>query len=184
MKKFVTSVLFSAAFLLSAVEMNAQAQSKPAATSRYTDRVGENPTADADIQVVTNYLNFLIAGDTDKAKMLAADTYKSYGPAAADSATRDETMTVWQRNAKTQSNRKMHLEGQTTFRVKTGRLQGNWVSTWAEYTFTQNGKTVKVPFQYIAHITKGKIDFDRSYSDQLSPSQALGYKLTPPETTK
>lgn len=146
--------------------------------------MGENPTADADIQVVTDYLNYLLAGNTDKAKMLAADTYRSYGPAAADSADRDKTMAMWQQRYKTQLNRKLRFDGQTTFRVKAGRLQGNWVSTWGEYIFTQSGKTIRAPFQHVAHVTKGKIDIDRTYVDNLSISEALGYKLTPPEPTK
>ena len=173
-------MLFFAAFLVSGVEMTAHAQAKPTPQPRYKDIVGENPTADADIQVVTDYLNYLAAGNTDKAKMLATDTYKGYGPAAADSATREQIMAVWQQRYKTQMNRKLRLEGQTAFRVKTGRLQGNWVSTWGEYTFTQNGKTIKAPFQHVAHVTKGKIDVDRTYVDNLSISEALGYKLTPP----
>jgi len=184
MKKTITSTLILAALLVSGAGTTAQAQTKPAPQHRYKDAVGENPTADADIQVVTNYLNYLAAGNTDKAQMLATDTYKGYGPAAADSTTREQVMSVWQQRYKTQMNRKLRFEGQTAFRVKTGRLQGNWVSTWGEYTFTQSGKTIKAPFQHVAHVTKGKIDVDRTYVDNLSISQALGYKLTPPEPAK
>ena len=184
MKKTITPILFLATFLVSGVEMMAHAQAKPVPQSRYKEYVGESPTADADIQVVTDYLNYLAAGNTDKAKMLATDTYRGYGPAATDSATREQVMGVWQQRYKTQMNRKLRLEGQTAFRVKTGRLQGNWVSTWGEYTFTQSGKTIKAPFQHVAHVTKGKIDLDRTYVDNLSISQALGYKLTPPEPAK
>ncbi|WP_158010794.1 nuclear transport factor 2 family protein [Hymenobacter lapidarius] len=150
---------------------------------RYKDVVGENPTADADIQVVTNYLNQLAAGNLDKAKMLLTDTYRGYGPAATDSATRDKVMAQWEQRYKTQLNRKVRFEGQTAFQVKTGRLRGNWVSTWGEYTFTDAGKTLKAPFQHIAHVTKGKIDVDRTYVDNLSLTLALGYKLTPPAAT-
>ncbi|MFD2719167.1 hypothetical protein ACFST9_10600 [Hymenobacter monticola] len=67
--------------------------------------------------------------------------------------------------------------------MKSGRLMGNWVATWGEYTFTQDGKTLRAPFQMTAHVTKGKIDLDRFYFDNLSLTQALGYKLTPPATT-
>ena len=163
--------------------MTAHAQAKPTPQLRYKDTVGENPTADADIQVVTDYLNYLAAGNTDKAKMLLTDTYRGYGPAATDSVTRDKVMAEWQQRYKTQMNRKVRYEGQTAFQVKTGRLRGNWVSTWGEYTFTDAGKTLKAPFQHIAHVTKGKIDLDRTYVDNLSLTLALGYKLTPPSAT-
>ena len=179
MKKTISSKLFAAALLVAA-NLTAQAQTKPAAPARYADLVADNPTADADIQTVGKYLNLLTAGNTEQAKLLLADTYRSYGPAAADSATRDQTMASWQQRYKMQLDRKMRLEGQTTFRVKAGRRVGNWVATWGEYTFTQNGKTLRAPFQYMAHVTKGKIDVDRTYVDNLSLTEALGYKLTPP----
>lgn len=164
---------------VSAANLTAQAQTKPAAPARYTDLIGDNPTTEADIQTVTDYLNFLIAGNTDKARLLLADTYRGYGPAATDSATRDQEMALWQQRYKMQLNRKLRLEGQTAFRVKSGRLQGNWVATWGVYTYTQGGKTIQAPCQLTAHVTKGKIDLDRVYFDNLSIAQALGYKLTP-----
>ena len=184
MKRTITSTLFLAALLISGVELTAHAQVKPGSTSRYKDVVGENLTADADIQVVAAYLDYiLVAGKTDKAKTLLADTYRGYGPAATDSTTRDKVMAQWEQRYKTQLNRKVRYEGQTAFQVKTGRNRGNWVATWGEYSFTQAGKIINAPFHYIAHMTKGKIDVDRTYVDNLAPSLALGYKLTPPATT-
>ena len=180
MKKHLTSTLLFAAMLVSAANLTAQAQTKPAAPARYADLVGDNPTAEADIQVVTNYLNALVAGNTDQARVLMADTYRGYGPGAADSVTRDQAMAGWQQRFKTQLARKTRLEGQTTFRVKAGRRRGTWVATWGDYLYTQNGKAMRAPFQYMAHVTKGKIDVDRTYVDNLSLYQALGYKLTPP----
>ena len=183
MKRTITPTLFFAASLVAAANLTAHAQAKPAPQPRYTDLVGDNPTTAADLQTVGKYLNLLTAGNTEQAKLLLADTYRGYGPAAADSVTRDQVMTGWQQRYKTQADRKMRLEGQTTFRVKSGRLLGNWVATWGEYSFTQNGKTIRAPFQYTAHVTTGKIDLDRTYVDNLSILQALGYKLTPPAAT-
>ena len=57
MKRTITSTLFLAALLIFGVEQTAHAQAKPASAPRYKDAVGENPTADADIQVVAAYLN-------------------------------------------------------------------------------------------------------------------------------
>ena len=183
MKKTITPTLLVAALLVAAANLTAQAQTKPAPQPRYTDLVADNPTADADLQTVGSYLSLITAGNTEKARMLLADTYRGYGPGAADSVTREQVVTNWQQRYKTQADRKMRLEGQTTFRVKSGRRLGNWVATWGEYSFTQNGKTIRAPFQYMAHVTKGKIDMDRTYVDNLSIMQAQGYKLTPPEAT-
>ena len=181
MKKTITPTLLVAALLVAAANLTAHAQTKPAPQPRYTDLVGDNPTTEADLQTVGSYLSLITAGNTEKARMLLADTYRGYGPGAADSVTREQVVTNWQQRYKTQADRKMRLEGQTTFRVKSGRRLGNWVATWGEYSFTQNGKTIRAPFQYMAHVTKGKIDMDRTYVDNLSIVQAQGYKLTPPE---
>lgn len=184
MKQPITATLFSAALLGAAAHLPAQAQTKPAPQPRYAQQVSDNPTAEADIQTVGTYMNLLVAGNTDKASQLVADTYRGYGPGVADSVNRDQTIAGWQQNYKTQLNRKLRLEGQTTFRVKTGPLQGNWVASWGQYSFTQNGKTIRLPIQYTAHLTKGKIDLDRIYYDNLSVVRALGYKVTPPEAAK
>ena len=178
MKKHLTPTLFCAALLVSATTRTAQAQVPTLPPQRTL--IGDNPTADADIQTVHSYLNALLAGDTDKAKLLLADTYRGYGPGAADSTTRDQEMAKWQQAAKRQLNPKVALWGQTSFLVKVGPLRGTWVATWGTYTCTQAGKTIQVPFNVMDHITKGKIDMERSFSDDLAPLLALGYKLTPP----
>ena len=175
------------AFLLTVITTTAQAQSKTTAQPRYKDVVGDNPSAEADMKVVSDWVRSLTAGltagDLDKAKMLMADNYKGYGPSPNDSSTTEQTISAWQQNYKTTSNRKVSFVTQT-FRVKTGDLKGNWVSLWGDYSFTQNGKDVKFPFQYTARVTNGKIDTDRIYYDRMYMLQTLGYKVTPPETNK
>ena len=51
MKNMITPTLLFAALLFAAVELPVQAQTKAPVPPRYKDVVGENPTADADIQV-------------------------------------------------------------------------------------------------------------------------------------
>lgn len=183
MKKTIKLTLLFAAILLSVMATTAQAQSKSAAQPRYKDVVGENPTAEADMKVVSDYVRSLTSGDLVKAKTLMADNYRGYGPSPTDSSTSEKTISGWEENYKRQSNRKVGFITQT-FRVKTGDLKGNWVSMWGDYGCTQNGKDLKFPFQYTARVTKGKIDMDRIYYDQLYILQTLGYKITPPESNK
>jgi hypothetical protein len=140
MKKTIQLTLLFAAFLLTVFSTTAQAQSKPAAQPRYKDVVGENPNAEADMKVVSDYLRGLASGDIDKAKTLMTDNYRGYGPSPTDSSTSEQTITGWQQNYKTQSNRKVNFITQT-FRVKSGDLKGNWVSMWGDYSLHKTGKT-------------------------------------------
>lgn len=179
MKNISTPILGFAVLSLVGAATSAQAQTKPAPQLRYQDAVEANPTADADIKVVSEYVNTLVGGNADKAKMLLAGNYKGYGPSAVDSSTTEQLLSTWKRNYATQSNRKFSFVA-VTFRVKSGSLKGNWVSLWGNYNFTQNGKNATFPVNYTAHVSNGKIDQDRIYYDNLYVSQALGYKLVPP----
>jgi len=183
MKKTIQLSLIFAALLLTVLATTTQAQSTPSSNPRYKDVVVENPNAEADMKLVSDYVNSLVSGDTVKAKTLMASSYKGYGPSVADSANREQTISGWQQNYKKQSNRKVGFVTQT-FRVKSGDLQGDWVSVWGDYSFTENGKDIKFPFQYTARVTKRKIDTDRIYYDRLYIFQALGFKVTPPESNK
>ena len=118
----------------------AQAQN----TSRYKDVVVDNPTAEADMKVVGDFVNALVSGDQDKAKSLAAPTYIGRGPSRLDSANIEKAMANWTENYKTQSNCKVTFVTKT-FKVLSGNLKGNWVSMWGDYTFTQAGKTITFP---------------------------------------
>jgi ketosteroid isomerase-like protein len=182
MKNFIKLGLLFAALVLSLFVNRVQAQSQ-AAQPRYKDVVVENPNAEADMKVVSDFVNAVTAGEIDKAKGLLAQNYKGYGPAPTDSTNVDMTVKMWNENYKTQSNRKVSFVTQT-FKVLSGDLAGNWVSLWGDYSFTTDGKNVKFPLQYTARVTNGKIDADRIYYDRLYIVQALGYKLTPPDGTK
>ncbi|GAB2569157.1 hypothetical protein [Spirosoma areae] len=171
----VASLLFVSAL--------AQAQNTPANPPRYKDVVVDNPTAEADMNVVGGFVNALVSGDVDKAKSLVSATYMGHGPAATDSSTTEQTITRWQQTYKTQMNRKVSFVTQT-FRVAAGNLKGNWVSLWGDYTFTEAGKAISFPFQYTARVADGTIMSDRIYYDRSSILTQLGFTITPPEVAK
>jgi ketosteroid isomerase-like protein len=158
----------------------AQAQNNP---PRYKDLVVDNPTAEADMKVVGDFVNALVSGDQDKAKSLAAPTYIGRGPSRLDSANIGKELASWQANYKTQSDRKVAFVTQT-FKVLSGNLKGNWVSLWGDYTFTQAGKTITFPFQYTASVADGKVTSARIYYDNMAIVTQLGFKVTPPEVPK
>ena len=179
MKKTIKTGILMAALILAACVPSAKAQTSSSAPS-YSDMVGQNPDAEADIKVVSDYLNTLIiAGDVDKATSMLTSNFMGYGPGPEDSADLQKTIDTWKQNVTTQQNRKVGFV-QETFNVKSGEQAGHWVSVWGSYSCTQNGKDLKFPFQYTAHVTNGKIDKDLVYYDQLYIVKALGYTVTPP----
>jgi ketosteroid isomerase-like protein len=182
-KKTTTSCLFLATLFLMLSTVVVHAQSGPSAQPRYKDMVGENPSAEADIKTASDYINALQAGDLAKMKSLLADNYKGYGPGPLDSANAEQELKNWGEGFKTQLDRKVNFIAET-FRVMSGDLKGNWVSIWGDYSFTQNGKTAKFPFQSTMHVTNGKIDSGRTYYDRLYIMQTMGYVLTPPAGSK
>jgi len=175
-KSFTTGILIAALV----VAVNISPLSAQTSTPRYTDMVEDNPSADGDIKIVSDYLNtLLVDGNVDQATSLLAPGFMDYGPGPEDSADLQKTIDTWKQNATIQQNRKVNFVA-TTFNVKDGGNAGHWVSTWGTYSWTQNGKDLKLPFQYTAHLTGGKIDKDIVYYDPLYIMQKLGYTVTPP----
>ena len=156
---------------------------KVTAQQTYKELIGDNPTAEADMKVVGDFVKSLTSGDLNKAKALAAPNYIGRGPSQLDSASIEKSLATWEANYKVQSNRNVTFVTQT-FRVLSGSLEGNWVSLWGNYTFTQAGKTITFPFQYTAKVVGGKILSDRIYYDRQYILTELGYKTSPPVTTR
>jgi len=177
MKTVTTGFLFATLMAFSITAAKAQSASQDV---KYSEMVGENPNAEADIKTVSDYLNtLLVAGDVDKATAMLSANYMGYGPGPDDSVNLQTTTDDWKQNITRQQNRKVNFVAET-FNVKSGDLSGHWVSTWGTYSFTQDGKDIKFPFQYTAHVTNGKIDQDRVYYDQMYILKTLGYTITPP----
>jgi len=178
MKKSILTGLFLSVFLV-VISFTAEAQAKPVAKQTYKDFVGANPNWEADLKTVGDYVNALAANDLDKAKSLLAENYKGFGPSPKDSATREQHIERWKEQAKSQLNAKTTFVSET-FRVLQGEQMGDWVSVWGDWSFTQNNIIVKFPYQFTAHISKGKIDRGIVYYDRAYIMETLGYKITPP----
>lgn len=143
-----------------------------------------NPNAQRDIQLVIDYVNAVtVTGDQEKARALVSPSYMAHGPGGADSATIEQTLKNYQQGQKFQINRKNEFSAQS-FRIPSGAMQGDWVSLWGYYTYTDThtpaGQTVSFPYQYTAKVDKGKIVRDRLYFDELSVLKQFGFKLIPP----
>lgn len=179
MKQPTTKGFSLAILILSIGFVSAKAQPTTTKTPVYKDFVGENPNADADIKLVSDYVHNLVAGEVDKATSMLASNYKGYGPGPGDSSTVQTVNAGWKQSDSLQLNRKDDFVT-ATFNVKSGDLAGHWVEMWGTYSFTENGKDVKFPYQYSAHLKDGKIDRDYLYYDRLYILTTLGYTLTPP----
>ncbi|MEO9022149.1 MAG: hypothetical protein ABI237_07285 [Ginsengibacter sp.] len=140
MKKTIKRSMLLASLLLTVFTTTIQAQSQKASKPHYKDMVMENPNAEADIQVVSDFVNSLVSGNIATAKAKLAKNYMGYGPSSADSATGDQTIKTWEQDYKTQSNRKVDFVAES-FRVKSGALKGNCVSLWGDSVLHKMVKT-------------------------------------------
>lgn len=178
MKRAITIGFLLATLMVAICVTSAKAQST-STQIHYSDMVGDNTDAEADIKLVSDYVNTIVAGDVNKATSMLAGNFMGYGPGPDDSANLQQTTDSWKKNYTMQQNRKADFVAET-FNVKSGDNAGHWVSTWGTYSFTQNGKSIKFPYQYTAHVKNGKIDKDVIYFDQLYILKTLGYTVTPP----
>jgi hypothetical protein len=177
--KTVSSAIVMATLMMGFCINSAKSQST-SQDMKYTDMIGDNPNAESDIKTVSEYINTLVvAGEVDKAMSMLSSNYLGYGPGPNDSSNLEQTIAIWKQNISQTKNRKVDFVAET-FNVTSGNLSGHWVSTWGTYSFTQDDKDIKFPFQYTAHVSNGKIDQDRIYYDQLYIIKALGYTVTPP----
>lgn len=178
MKNASTIGLLCAGLLLSGF-VPASAQNAPTKTPSYKESILDNPNAEADLAVVESFVKNLVSGDLEKAKALLTTDYKGVGPSPEDKFDADTVIAKWKESNKSEKDRKVEFVTQT-FRVASGNLKGDWVSMWGDYTFTTDGITVKVPYQYTALVRNGKIATDIVYYDRLYVMQQLGHTLTPP----
>ena len=142
---------------------------------KYKDVVVENPEAEADMKVVSDYVKALVNNKMMEAEKLLSEKYMGYGPAVNDSISKQQTIATWKEAHKMRTNEKVGFVTQT-FRVLQGELAGDWVSHWGTYSFTQNGKNIELPYQLTALVTDGKIVRSTIYFDNLAVIEALGYQ--------
>ena len=148
-------------------------------TPSYKDVVTQNPNAEADIKILSDYTNALVNNKMDVAANQLSEKYMGYGPAANDSINKKDGLDSWKKAHLVRTNQKVSFLSES-FTVLQGELKGNWVSQWGTYNFTEGGNDISLPYQVTARVTAGKIDTSRIYFDNLAVLVALGYTITPP----
>ncbi|PHX82961.1 MAG: hypothetical protein CK539_02125 [Flavobacteriales bacterium] len=185
MKKVNGSILFLAALLITIFGTSGCDQTTTNVLDtetvkdtvlKYKDFIGENPNAEADMKVVSDFVNACVNEDTIKAKSLLDANYLGFGPSINDSATALEEINAWKENYKIHSARKVSFITQT-YRVLVGDRKGDWVSLMGDYSCTLNEKKMKMPFQLTARLLNGKIVGAITYWDKKYLSETLGYNL-------
>ena len=185
MKKVNGSILFFAALLITIFGTSGCDQTTTNVLDtetvkdtvlKYKDFIGENPNAEADMKVVSDFVNACVNEDTIKAKSLLDANYLGFGPSINDSATALEEINAWKENYKIHSARKVSFITQT-YRVLVGDRKGDWVSLMGDYSCTLNEKKMKMPFQLTARLLDGKIVGAITYWDKKYLSETLGYNL-------
>jgi len=185
MKKVNGSILFFAALLITIFGSSGCDQTTTNVVDtetvkdtvlKYKDFIGENPNAEADMKVVSDFVNACVNEDTIKAKSLLDANYLGFGPSINDSATALEEINAWKENYKIHSARKVSFITQT-YRVLVGDRKGDWVSLMGDYSCTLNEKKMKMPFQLTARLLNGKIVGAITYWDKKYLSETLGYNL-------
>lgn len=185
MKKVTGSILFFAALLITIFGTSGCDQTTTNVLDtetvkdtvlKYKDFIGENPNAEADMKVVSDFVNACVNEDTIKAKSLLDANYLGFGPSINDSATALEEINAWKENYKIHSARKVSFITQT-YRVLVGDRKGDWVSLMGDYSCTLNEKKMKMPFQLTARLLDGKIVGAITYWDKKYLSETLGYNL-------
>jgi hypothetical protein len=185
MKKVNGSILFFAALLITIFGTSGCDQTTTNVVDtetvkdtvlKYKDFIGENPNAEADMKVVSDFVNACVNEDTIKAKSLLDANYLGFGPSINDSATALEEINAWKENYKIHSARKVSFITQT-YRVLVGDRKGDWVSLMGDYSCTLNEKKMKMPFQLTARLLDGKIVGAITYWDKKYLSETLGYNL-------
>lgn len=136
-----------------------------------------NPTAVEDIKVVADYIDALMSNKMNVATTLIADGYTGLGPANGKTQTKAEVIANWTASNKVRTNQKNDYVI-NSFRVKGGDLEGDWVSVWGTYFFTENGVDIVLPYQYTGEVKNGQIQRSIIYFDNLAVAQKMGYELT------
>jgi len=144
----------------------------------YKEIVVENTTAEEDLKVVSDYLDAITDNKMSVASNLLADSFIGTGPSYQETQTKAEVIESWEEYHKVRTNQKNDYLRQT-FRVIDGDQKGDWVSIWGMYSYTQNGITVNLPYQFTAQVENGQISRAGIYYDRLAISEAMGLELTP-----
>lgn len=163
---------------LAALFLSFSANAQQAPTVSIQKMVSISNHADADAQVLSDFINSLTAGDFSKANSLLGPNFMGHGPTIADSSNAEKEIKGWKTNHELFKDIKLIGKVQSAF-SSTGYPKGDWAFMWGTYsmTFKATNKTVVFPFHVSARIEKGKIVASYGYWDKAPFIEAMGNKV-------
>ncbi|MBV1923489.1 MAG: nuclear transport factor 2 family protein [Flavobacteriaceae bacterium] len=131
---------------------------------------------DANIKLVSEFIDALITNKQDKVRSLVTDDFMDYGPSQKDSMNIDQLTYAWTAIDSLRSNQDAGVFVATALVVNEGDLAGEWVNVWGTYTAKENssGYEYSAPWHRVFKVNDDKISFSRAWFDNLAISLDLG----------
>ncbi|CAM4404891.1 nuclear transport factor 2 family protein [Zobellia nedashkovskayae] len=166
--------LFTLAVLFTPLIFNAQEIS---ATMEF-----EN--AEANVAIVSNYVNALQNEDVQTMVAQLADDAKIYGLTGGPSNEMSPTQ-LSEYYKESFATTKHKIDENTAYapiKVTGGINEGEWVMVWTTDTIShkETGQEIAIPAQVTCILENGKIAMMAHYYDQLNVMMSMGYTLQPP----
>ena len=135
-----------------------------------------SPNEEANIKLVSEFIDALITNKPDKVKSLVSDKFMDYGPSAKDSMNIDQLTYAWTSIDSTRSEQDAGVFAITSLIVNEGDLAGDWVNVWGNYTAKEKNSDYyyDAPWHRVFGVKDNKITFSRAWFDNLAISLDLG----------
>lgn len=142
-----------------------------------------SPNEEANIKLVSEFIDALISNKQDKVKSLVTGDFMDYGPSIKDSMNIDQLTYAWAKIDSTRANQDAGVFVATSLVVNEGDLAGDWVNVWGTYTANEKSSNYayNAPWHRVFRVKEGKISFSRAWFDNLAISLELGTVIPAPK---
>ena len=144
----------------------------------------EFANGEANVAVVSNYVNAMQNEDVDTMVAQLADDAKIYGLTGGPTNVMNPSQLSEYYKASFETT-KHSIDPNTSYapiKVTGGINEGEWVMVWTTDTITskKTGQEIAIPAQVTCLVKDGKITMIAHYYDQLNVMTSMGYTLQPP----
>lgn len=133
------------------------------------------------IQIVHSYLEATLNQDFEQIDVLLAEDFILYGPAFADSLSKEEVIDQWKSDWENLYESIEYKRTGTVFKVvDEGPYVGNWVGDWAIITlkFKDGSNDIKFWYNGTFRVDGNKIGVGRAFYDRADILTQVGYTFT------
>lgn len=153
-------------------------------TAQEVSATMEFANGEANVAVVSNYVNAMQNEDVDTMVAQLADDAKIYGLTGGPTNVMNPSQLSEYYKASFETT-KHSIDPNTSYapiKVTGGINEGEWVMVWTTDTITskKTGQEIAIPAQVTCLVKDGKITMIAHYYDQLNVMTSMGYTLQPP----